>query len=237
MLLEHCKTLNRLALVNTDHKWQKPPESSFFVHKLSSYSRVAFTPRYCKNGKCIFIHWRRWLPLRHRRTNAFVYHPNFLIYGVEYLHFRSRDSTCRRWYRHFRRRDLLLFTCAGGGEVGACVLALGGCSLSQLWRTRLGCHLGLGRGWLHNSGLILPFPWFTILAAELIPHVSGPEPWWCSSTASFTSLLSLRRNSSTSGIEKGNLSKPEQDRKNWSLSKKTKKLSTSHVFFLSVRMP
>jgi len=36
MLLEHCKTLNRLALVNTDHKWQKPPESSSFVHKLSS---------------------------------------------------------------------------------------------------------------------------------------------------------------------------------------------------------
>jgi len=61
---------------------------------------------------------------------------------------------------------------------------LGGCSLSQLWRTRLGCHLGLGRGWLQNSGNILPFPWFTILAAELIPHVSGPEPWWCSSTAS-----------------------------------------------------
>lgn len=114
------------------------------------------SPRYCQNGKCLFIHWRRWLPLRHRRTKAFVYHPNFLIYGVEYLHFRSRDSTCRRWYRHFRRRDLLLFTCAGGGEVGACVLALGGCSLSQLWRTRLGCHLGLGRGLLHNSGLILP---------------------------------------------------------------------------------
>lgn len=36
MLLEHCKTWNRLFLVNTDHKWQKPPESSFFVHKLSS---------------------------------------------------------------------------------------------------------------------------------------------------------------------------------------------------------
>lgn len=32
MLLEHCKTWNRLALVNTDHKWQKPPECSFFVH-------------------------------------------------------------------------------------------------------------------------------------------------------------------------------------------------------------
>ncbi|KAM7459999.1 hypothetical protein LguiA_036021 [Lonicera macranthoides] len=36
MLLEHCKTWNRLALVNTDHKWQKPPECSFFVRKLSS---------------------------------------------------------------------------------------------------------------------------------------------------------------------------------------------------------
>ena len=126
------------------------------------------SPRNCNNFKFLFIHWRRWLPLRHRWTNAFVYHPNFLIHGVEYLHFRSRDSTGRRWYRHLRRRDLILFTCAGGGEVGACILALGG--VPFLNYDVLGCHLGLGRGWLPNYGLILPFPWFKILVAEWIPR-------------------------------------------------------------------
>lgn len=157
------------------------------------------------------------MPLRHRWTNAFVYHPNFLIHGVEYLHFRSRDSTCRRWYRHLWRRDLLLFTCAGGGEVGACVLALGGSSLSQLWRTRLGCHLGLGRGWLQNSGLILPFP---CLIHDPCSWINPPCVGTWTVVVLFYSFFYI--GSSTSGIDKGNLSKPEQDRKNWSLSTITK---------------
>lgn len=103
------------------------------------------SPRYCKNFKCLFIHWRRWLPLRHRWTNAFVYHPNFLIH-----------DPCS-WINP---------PCVGTWTV-----------------------------------VVLFYSFFYI-------------------------------GSSTSGIDKGNLSKPKQDRKNWSLSTIKKELYTSHVFFL-----
>ena len=114
-----------LLLVNTDHQWQKPSESSFFVHKLSS----------CKNFKCLFIHWHEWLPLRHGPT-PFVYH---WISWFTARYFLLRDSTCRRWYRHLRRCDPLLFTCASAHE------KLGGqplCS-GSVWDARLRIYIDL----------------------------------------------------------------------------------------------
>lgn len=56
----------------------------------------------------------------------YVYYLNFLIYGVEYLYFRFYDLICRWWYCYFWWCDFFLFICVGGGEVGVCVLVLGG---------------------------------------------------------------------------------------------------------------
>jgi len=86
----------------------------------------------------------------------------------------------------------------------------GGSSLSQLWRTRLGCHLGLGRGRLPNYGLILP------LIHDPCSWINPPCVGTWTVVVLFYSFFYI--GSSTSGIEKGSFSKPEQDQKNWSLS-------------------